>query len=160
LAAATGASTNASVIEIKIGDLAIIELAADASLSSVKLIEKQPTHFTLSQDYQFANQHKLAKMLKASGYFDYSFTQQNEANNIFSIAYTDMERVEGKGGRKLVVNLVNYISESQEFSADKFVIPTEASFTTVGMAKPGFLLVKEYYRKKKTMTFRLEPINI
>jgi hypothetical protein len=158
-AAALGGTSNASALEIKIGNMVIIELNADYSLAAVHVLEKQPTHFVLPQGYQYANQHRMARMLKEDGYFDYAFSQGNEDNSEVSIGYTDMEREEGKVMRQLVFNSVNYTDEGGLSKKNgKMKMQSDAWSMLVVPGKSGYVMVMEYYRKKKTMRMHLEPV--
>lgn len=159
-AGALGASTNASSLEIKIGKMIVIELNNDFTLSDVKIIAKKSNNIILSQDYGLVNQHVLAQMLKADGSFDYSYTQNNADNSIITVGYIDMEKVEGKGRLKAVFNALNYLSADGTYSTDKIVLETDASYLNVLPAKSGYVLITEYFRKRKTLSFRLEPLNL
>ncbi len=46
-----------------------------------------------------------------------------------------------------------------DYVTDKIDLTTEATFLNVLPAKPGYVLIMEYFRKLKTMQSRLEKFN-
>ncbi len=159
-ASALGGTTNASALEIKIGDLAIIVIDTALKVDEVKIIDKHSNHIVLPQGYEYVSQHLLARIIKSEGGFDYYFTQADSANSKVTFGYIDREKVEGKNGRKDVFNAVNYASEGDgKFTSDKIILSTNAYEMDVMPAKPGFILIYEYFRKDKKVSIRLEPIN-
>ena len=56
-------------------------------------------------------------------------------------------------------HLVNFSDGEEEPVKDKIDLETEASDLYVMPAKPGFLLIAEYYRKEGKIELKLEPIN-
>ena len=149
----------ASATEIKVADMLIVTLNDKYELESATILEKKPSRVNLGAGYGFVNQHVLAKVVDALGYFDYSFTQVNEDNSLISIGYVDIEKSETGKGKELVLNIVSYSSGESEPTKDKVTLKTEADAIRVLPAKPGHVLIMEYSRKKKTIEIRLEPIN-
>lgn len=158
-AAIGGLSTNASMLEIKIGNIVVISFNNDYSIDTVEILEKKPNKVVLSQSYAYANQHLLAKALHADGEFDFSFTQSNEDNSVVSLAYISSERNKGSLKRTLLLNFVNFISSENGHSNDKIIINSTATSSLVWPAKPGYVMLLEYFKKEKKMDMRLEPIN-
>ncbi len=159
LASATGGSTDASALEIKIANIIVIELDENYELSAVDIHEKKPNIIVLEKGYGTVSQHLLAKYLKAGGSFDYQFTQGNKDHSIVSFAYVDLEKVKGKLRKKLVLNFISYITGEEDYTSDKLDLDTEATLIWFMPAKPGNILIVEYFKKQKTVEFRLEPIN-
>ncbi|MBO6516426.1 MAG: hypothetical protein JJ975_07730 [Bacteroidia bacterium] len=159
LAAASGGSTNASAAEIKIADVIVIELSTNYELTSVDIHEKKPRKVLLEAGYGTVSQHLLAKYLKASGWFDYQFTQTNKDNSTISFAYVDIEKVDGKMRRQAVLKFISYVSGEDDYTSDKLELTSEASDIWLMPAKPGYVLIAEYFKKEKAVDFRLEPIN-
>lgn len=152
-------NTDASSLEIKIGNMILIELSADYKLSNATVVEKRPNKIILNQDYMYVNQHILAKMLKADGSFDYCYTQNNEDNSEVTICYIDNEKVEGKAGRRAVFNSMYYnTSDTADLKSNKLVLETDATDFGVNPGKDGYVMITEYYRKTKTMKFSLVAI--
>jgi len=153
-------NTDASALEIKIGNIVVIELNSDFTLSDVTIVEKKPNRVILNQSYSLVNQHVLAKLLKYDGSFDYTYTQNSADNSLITMSYIDMEKVEGKGSKKAVFNTINYLGSDGKYSSDKLVLSTDAYSIRALAAKSGYVLIEEYFRKDKRVAYRLEPINL
>ena len=63
------------------------------------------------------------------------------------------------GCRKLRLERPSLGGQEPCVTADKIDLETEASDLYVMPAKPGFLLIAEYYRKEGKIELKLEPIN-
>ncbi|MFT5513864.1 MAG: hypothetical protein ACI8SE_002275, partial [Bacteroidia bacterium] len=160
LAASSGnVSTDAGSMEIRIGNIIVIEIGEDYKLSDVDIHEKRVSTVNLPQGYGTVSQHLLAKVLKSEGLFDYAFTQNNDDNSVVTFAYIDREKVKGKMRKEAVVNFISYIKAEDEYTSDKLSLETEATSIGFMPAKPGHVLIIEYYRKEGSMELRLEPIN-
>jgi len=152
-------STSASNFEIKIGDMFMITLNSDATLKNVDVIEKLPRRVNAGEGYGLVSKHLLAKLMDAEGYFDYSFTQTNEDKSIVSIGYTEKNREKGKIFATTKFNVITYAAGDSEPSVDNVEFETEATDMRISPAKPGYLLISEYFKKSNTVELRLEPIN-
>tara|TARA_B110000091_G_scaffold169049_1_gene181274 strand:+ start:82 stop:945 length:864 start_codon:yes stop_codon:yes gene_type:complete len=160
LAAASGnVSTNASSLEMKIGKMFVVTLDENYDVGTVEILDKKPRRVVLPQEYALVNRHLMAKLMAAEGSFDYSFTQTNEDMTLISIGYTDSEKEKGKLMKQSKFHLVNFSDGEEEPVKDKIDLETEASDLYVMPAKPGFLLIAEYYRKEGKIELKLEPIN-
>ncbi|MCB9263230.1 MAG: hypothetical protein H6607_12720 [Flavobacteriales bacterium] len=158
-ASSSNVSTNASTMEIKFGNMVVLEISPDYELSKVHIHDKKARTDVLPQGYGTVSQHLLARLLKSVGMFDYCFTQNNEDASLVSFAYTDIEKVKGKLKKQAVVHFVHYVQGQEEYSEDKIELSTEASSIAFMAAKPGYVLISEYYKKEKKASFRLEPLN-
>lgn len=158
-ATSSNVSTDAGSMEIKIGNMIVIEIGADYQLSAVDIHDKKESRVNLPQGYGMVSQHLMAKVLKAEGLFDYSFTQNNADNSVVTFAYIDMEKVKGKMRKQAVVNFISYIKGEEDYTSDKMSLSTEASTIWFMPAKPGHVLILEYFKKEETLEMRLEPIN-
>ena len=137
----------------------MITLDDQAELESAKILAKKPNRVTLSQDYGLVNRHLLAKLLDAEGVFDFQFTQTNKDNSLITIAYTDLVKEKGKLTRDVVLKFVNFSAGESKPTKDQISFKSKASAISINAAKPGFVLVSEYFRKAKTIEIHLEPIN-
>ncbi len=154
------ASTDASALEIKIGNMVIIVIDSSLKVEEVKIIDKNSNHINLSKEYQYMSQHLLARILKGEGAFDYAFTQNDSNNANITFGYIDREKTEGKKKKSNVFHAINYASGGKgNFSSDKIDLKTESSELNVFPAKPGNIMVIEYFKKEKRISIRLEPIN-
>ena len=83
-----------------------------------------------------------------------SFTQISADKSTFSVGYIDWDRK----AKDLVFGTIT--RADNEFATDKLSLKTEASSLSVFAAKPGYVLVSEYFRKKKKLDIRLEKSTI
>jgi hypothetical protein len=149
------ARTSAGVTKMKITDLVMIQLSENFELENARIIDKQNNSVSLGPHYDFASPHVLANALKSYGYFDYTFTQRTAAKSSFITGYTDYEK--SKDYKGMNFHAVSYYEG--KFSEDKIPLKTEASSSKVFPAKTGFVMLWEYFKKKKIMEVRLEKIN-
>jgi hypothetical protein len=160
LAASSGnVTTDAGMTEIKIGKMIVIELSPEYELTAVDLHDKKPRKEILPQGYGTVSQHLIAKILKSEGSFDYQYMQTNEDKSVVSFAYQDLEKVKGKLRKQSVLNFISYVGSEEEYTTDKLELNSDAFYIWYMPAKPGYILVLEYFRKEKSLEMRLEPIN-
>lgn len=110
---ALGGSTNASALEIKIGNMVVIVIDSALNVEDVKMVEKNSNHIVLAQEYQYLSQHLLAKIIKSEGGFDYYFTQNDSNYSNITFGYIDREKTEGKRKKSDVFNAINYASAGE-----------------------------------------------
>jgi hypothetical protein len=97
---------------------------------------------------EFMTPHTLALLLKTYGSFDYSFTQMGRHKSSFMSGYTDFEK--GKDYRGLTFNSISY--NDGQVTTDKINLKTKASRLRVLPAKPGSVVLIEYFKKKSDST--------
>lgn len=146
--------SHAGTTKLKITDLLMLEFTKDFNLKNVKVYEKNNNNLSLG-DYSYVNQHSLALMAKQYGYFDYSFTQLGKNNESFSMAYTDYER--SKGYKGMTFHSISYFEG--KLTNDKMEMDSDATSMAILPAKPGFVMIMEYFRKAKKIDIRLEKLN-
>lgn len=145
----------AGVTKLKVTDMLLLELSKDFDLQNARIYEKNNNSFSLSTASDFLTPHTLAIAAKAYGAFDYNFTQMGANNASFMSAYTDYER--SKDYKGLTFNSISYYEG--KLSTDKVNLKTKASNLRVLPARPGSILIIEYYKKDKKLELRMEKIN-
>ena len=148
---------NASMTKLQITDLIMLELSTDFVLENAQLYPKNKNSFSLAYGgSDFASPHTLALVAKMYGAFDYIYTQMGKNNASFVSAYTDYER--NKGGYKgMTFHSISFYDG--KISTDKINLKTDASRMAILPAKPGAVLLMEYYKKDKRLELRMEKIN-
>jgi len=141
--------------KLTITDMLMLELSQNFDLEDAKIYEKNNNHFDLGTANDFSTPHTLALAAKAYGAFDYNFTQMGQSNASFVSSYTDYERTKDYKG--LIFNSISYYEG--KITTDKINLKTKASSLRVLPAKPGSVLVIEYYKKEKKLDFRMEKLN-
>ncbi len=144
---------NVGLAKIVVEDLYIFQFAPDFTLESVKVFDKTANHVEMPSGSEFASPQLLALMVKAYGGFNYGFTQLNKSKTVFSVGYVDWGRTTRSGAFGIVS-----LAEGA-YSTDKLSLKTEGTDLRVFPGKPGYIMVSEYFRKKKMLDTRLEKIN-
>lgn len=146
----------ASVAKMVIEDFYLFQFTPDFKIKDVRIIEKNKSSIQLHSGMASLSQQILAVYLNYWGCFDYSFTQQNSDNSIFSVGYLDYEvRKDEKDG--WIIGTLNYADN--EWVNDKIRISSYATNFNIMPAKPGYVVVYEYFPKAKKFDFRLEKLN-
>jgi hypothetical protein len=88
--------------------------------------------------------------------FDYDSPVYNKEKDALIVnAYVPKNKMFGDGKGRLVSLL---IKDSQPVKADEFPVNDEATIVDFFEAKPGYIMVFEYFEKEKKMTKRLEKL--
>lgn len=135
-------------------DLIIFEFdATNFVLQNVKIVEKTKNDYIPpSAGMILGGPRMLALAIKSFGGFDYTFTQTRNNNETFTIGYVD------NGKKELSFNSLSYADG--QFTTDKIALKSsKSSIRGIYPAKPGYLMITEYYKKEKKMELRLEKIN-
>ena len=100
--------------------------------------------------------HTMALIAKSYKAFDYDFTQTDKNHTRFSVGYSDFVKEDGFKGRTF--NTISYADG--KITTDKINITSnKATWTTLMAAKPGFIVIMEYFKKEKKLDIRLEKLN-
>ena len=148
-------SYTSGVTKLKITDMLMLEMSPGFELTNAQIYAKNNNSFSLSTGSDFASPHSLALFAKAYGAFDYTYSQMGADNASFSSAYIDYEK--SKGYKGSVFNAISYYDG--KLSTDKINLKTDATNLVVLPAKPGSVLLIEYFKKDKRLDLRMEKIN-
>jgi hypothetical protein len=151
-----GANSGMALAKMQIEDIYMFEFTPEFKLAGVKVFDKTKTNVELPQGYGTASTQKLARVLDMYGYFDYSFTQISSQNATFTVGYTDYQKDKGTK-KEWIFGALTYVDN--QFSQDKISLETESSALRVLPAKPGYVLISEYFKKEKKIDLRLEKVN-
>ncbi|MFP5039805.1 DUF6770 family protein [Parasediminibacterium sp. JCM 36343] len=153
LMAASGRVRAGGNTKIKITDMVVLEFGPDFKINGATIKEKHHSNF--HTDYaDFGSQHALAQVINAYGAFDYDFTLSDKDVNTFSICYDDYEHSDDYKGETF--NIMRY--NGSKFVDDKITLSSKATKMKVFPAKPGYVMIWEYYKKEKKIDLRLEKI--
>ncbi len=159
LAGASGGQSDASMFEMRIGDMVFVEINAKKELKTVKIFDKKNSTVYLPQNYTLVDENLLGRLMAQNGYLDFYFWQTNDDNSVYSFAFGDKVDEDGKLFKESVIQIVNYVDADMDFTNDQLKRKTKATSMFVTKAKPGHVAVIEYYKKEKKLIFKLEPIN-
>ena len=155
LLGAMGAKSGAiGVTKIVVTDLVIMELDDQYKVTNATLYDKNSHTVEASSVSDFNSQHQIALMVKMTGGFDYEFTTGEPDNATFTVCYSDYEKSSEYKGKTF--NAVRY--NGSKFNTDRIELKSKASRLKVFPAKPGSIMIMEYYKKDKRLDFRLEKL--
>ncbi len=146
----------AAMMQITIQDIMIFEFSADFKLEGVSVFEKGKSRLQLPQGAGINGPQILAQYAKALGGFDYAYSQVPLDNSSFTVFFQDWEKERGEKGR---MTLKSITPSGNEYVTDKIDLQTEATYLSVRPAKPGYVLITEYFKKLKKIDSRLEKFN-
>lgn len=158
LAAATGGSSNASSFEVLVSNMVHLELDAQNKLEDIDIVQKRKRHVLLPEGYGLVSIVKLGHIIKAEGEFDYSYTSRDKNADQFTVIYTDANRKEEKGKAKSDVMVGVIHVANGEVKTDRVGLDFNSRFFWLRQAKPGQILVGEYFRKEKVVKLRMEQL--
>lgn len=147
-------SYSSNVTKLVVTDMLMLELNENFEIMDAKIYEKNNNNFSLP-GADMSNPHTLALVAKAWGAFDYTFTQTSKNKASFVSGYTNYEK--SKDYKGLTFNAISYYDG--KISTDKINLKTSASRLRLLPAKPGSVLITEYFKKDKRLDIRLEKIN-
>ncbi|MFM9945850.1 MAG: DUF6770 family protein [Bacteroidia bacterium] len=159
LAAAAGGSTDASIMKIELHDIVIFEFDEKLKLDKANIFEKAKTNIQLPKGYEFLSTPMLGFMMKSYGLFDYNFTICSSDKSTFNCAYTNYDKTgkEDKAASNYIIGNIAYTGG--KLVSDKIRLEKKPTAFLVMPAKPGYIAIMEYFKKKKTIDLRLEKLN-
>lgn len=156
LAAASGGGSNVSNFKMVVRDFFFLEFDKDFTLQNVKIFEKGKSNVALPAGAGYYGAQFLANFIKAYDGFDYEYSQIFRGGSVYTIGYLDFERLKGEKN-KWIFGTISYADD--EYTVDKINLDTDASSVRVMPAKPGYVLMSEYYKKEKRLDLHLEKVN-
>ncbi|WP_324677955.1 DUF6770 family protein [Hymenobacter sp. GOD-10R] len=155
---ALGGGRGPSVSKGKIGNLLVFELDPQAKLSSVKFYQKDPSNATLPPGTGFMSAGILGHVIKSQGGFDYQFLQRNDANSQFNVVYINFDKEKGEGTKRIIGNIA--FGDNGKYAVDKIDFTSTANYSYLYPAKPGYVMIADYYKKKNQLGMKLVKLNI
>jgi hypothetical protein len=148
------ARTPSGITKVVVTDLVVMQFDPQYKVTGATIYTK--THNTAlgGQVSDYNSQHALAAAIKALGGFDYEFTTGEADNSNFTICYKNSERTSDYKGKTF--NSIHYTGT--KFTTDKIELKTNASDSRVFPAKPGSVMILEFFKKEKKLEFRLEKL--
>ncbi|MVT10307.1 DUF6770 family protein [Chitinophaga tropicalis] len=144
----------AGVTKVVVTDMVMMEFDKNYKVTAANIYDKTNNTAEASIISDYLSQHALAVYLKATGAFDYDFTTGEPDNSVFSVCYSDYVRTGDYKGQTF--NTIRY--NGSKFTKDKIELKSKASTMKVFPAKPGSVMIMEYFKKDKRLEFRLEKI--
>ncbi|HVK47021.1 MAG TPA: DUF6770 family protein [Pseudobacter sp.] len=137
-------------------DMLLLHFDQKFNIKEAKIFEKNSNTLELPAGMMMLNLAAAGNYIKYGAYgFDYAFTQMDQSRSSFTVGYTDY--VKDRDYKGLTFNAISYNNGS--LSTDKINLKTEAGNMRIFAAKPGSVMIMEYFKKDKKLNMRLEKIN-
>lgn len=154
MAAGGGHSGAVGVTKTMVTDMVIMEFNSKFKVTNATIYDKRDNTVEASSVSDFVSQHTIAMMVKMAGGFDYEFTTADADNSNFTVCYSDYEKTKDFKGKTF--NSIHY--NGAKFSTDKIELKSKASSMKIFPAKPGSVMIMEYFKKDKRLDLRLEKL--
>jgi hypothetical protein len=155
-----GGGSGASNVEIKVGNMILVDFDANMEMIDYKIIPKKTRRVMLPEGYGLTSPQSLAAFLVGYGHFDYDFTSYDAAKDQFQMVYSDADRKEEKESKEksdVMIGVIG-IDKAGVKTTSRIPINTDARYIWYRPAKAGYILIGEYYRKDRRVVMRLEKL--
>jgi len=125
----------------------------------VEIIDKPKDDVLLPQGAAYGSPGLMALYNKMFGGFDYAYTQLLGDNSTFTMSYLSREKEDGKGAKQSFLNFVSRTVGEKDYIKDKFPFKTESTWLSYHPAKPGYVVIMEYFKKEKRLDVHMEQVN-
>lgn len=146
-----GGPSGTSVVKAVLEEIVVIEFNKDFKPQKINFYPKGSTSVQMPSYIGLMGDAFYGIYLKATGEFQYSYTQEKDDKSSFTVGYFF---------RESKTNYFGGISYAEgKFTKDKISLKTESTTLRVFPAKPGYIMINEYFKKLKKMENRLEKFN-
>lgn len=153
-----GGNSSTSAFSIFVYNMVVIEFDLQFNITNITTVDKKKSEVMLPAGAAYYSSAFLAKYVNAVGGFDYIFTSQDATKDNYSTIYTDMNRKDDDGKKAdMMIGAINY--KGGKITTERFPLNTEGNSIWFSPAKPGYIAVSEYFRKKKMIIVHLEKIS-
>ncbi|HXB41423.1 MAG TPA: DUF6770 family protein [Bacteroidia bacterium] len=153
-----GGGGGMSAMKMILYDMVVFEFDPSFKIKDVTVVEKEKTNLQLPEGWGMLDANRLSLIMKMLGWFDYSYTIISSDRKQFNSAYVNFDREKGSSSNYVVGNIA--YTKDQKVVSDKIRLKDDPTRFWVMPAKPGYVVIFEYFRKKKTATFRMEKLNL
>ena len=158
LSVLNGGGGAASVSKGKVANILVFELDPQAVLTSVKFYPKTVTNAELPAGSGLMGAGLLGHIMKAQGDFDYQFMQKNDDNTQFNMVYINFDKERGESAKTYIGNIA--FGDNGKYVVDKIEMPSGPTYSYLYPAKPGYVMIADYFRKKSQLGLKLVKLNI
>lgn len=151
-----GGRSGVSMMKLKITDMILLQFDEQFEIKNAKIYEKNSNSVEMPAGASYLTPHTMALIAKTYKAFDYDFTQTDKDHTHFSVGYSDYVKDDDYKGRTF--NTISYADG--KVTTDKINLASKkATWMRLFPAKPGFIMIMEYFKKAKTIDVRLEKLN-
>ncbi|GAB3867570.1 hypothetical protein GCM10028824_10230 [Hymenobacter segetis] len=153
-----GGGGSASVSKGKVANMLVFEIDPQATLTSVKFYPKTVTNAELPAGTGFMGAGLLGQIMKSQGDFDYQFMQKNDDNTQFNVVYVNFDKEKGEKAQTYIGNIA--FGDNGKYAVDKIEMPSGPTYSYLYPAKPGYVMIADYFKKKNQLGMKLVKLNI
>jgi hypothetical protein len=148
-------------VQLTTRDMFIFELDSELKLKRCEVVPKSTSRIMFPKEYASYSATVLALYVKILGGFDYAFTTIDKNGARYFATYTDYDRSKNEDGDKVGTYAGTIIGDGvNKVTVDKYDTKSKGvTYFRLMPAKPGYILIMEYRRKLKRITYRLERVN-
>jgi hypothetical protein len=149
-----------SVFDIKITNLISIEFDEKMNIANMEIIQKKKRIAESSSDNTAKSSKSTARQVLLEGKFDYRFSLRDPQKNSFEIIYTDRNRKLNNENKEKADRMLGVIEiNGEQKKTYKKPILTDATYFWLLPAKPGYILLGEYFSAGRRVILKLEKLN-
>lgn len=152
------AALGASAAKISLYDMMIFEFDNNLKLQKVNIIQKEKTDVVLPRGAGVNGSATLGYFAKTMGWFDYLFTTQSSDKSTFNSVYLNYDKGVSEGSKYTIGNIA--LTKEKTLANPKVNLKTKPTAFIALPAKPGYIAVFEYFKKKKSASMHLEKLDI
>ncbi len=136
--------SSAASTQINVYNMVVFQFNSDYTLEKVHLFEKNKSQILLPPGATYMSSKLLSYYVKSRGGFDYRFSQLFPGNETFAVIYLDLM----KASKSLFGS--DRLYSGKKFSlVDKIELDRKSTDFSIARAKPGYVLISEYYKKER-----------
>lgn len=139
-------------------DMFVVELNAELELEDAEIYEKPKSDVLLPGGSSMLGPGVVAMMMKWQGSFDYQYSQELPNGQGSITAYEFLDKKEKGIGKERKLNFLSYYADGGTYEVSDFKLDSDATSISYSPAKPGYIFIKEYFKKDKRLDMRLEPV--
>jgi Family of unknown function (DUF6770) len=147
-----------SVVKIQIRNMMVFEYGSDFTLTKVHVFEKDKNNVELPRGWGMLGPGSLAFLMKIYGWFNYEFTTTSFDKATFTSTYVNFDKDKEEGNNYAIGNIA--YTKDGTLAGDKIRLTDNPTWFRIMPAKPGYVTIFEYYKKKKSLEARLEKLSL
>ncbi len=153
------ANTPGSSLEMKITNLILIEFDEKMNIANFEIIQKKKRITDIYMQTGFESSKSNAQQLVEEGKFGYLFSLHDPQNQSYHVIYTDHNRKiapDSKEKSDGMLGVIEIIGGEKKIYKKPF--NTESYKSWVLPAKPGYVMIGEYFSDNRRVVLKLEKL--
>ena len=147
-----------SMCDLKLMNMVVLEFDSSNNIIHAVSAEKKRHNVAMPPWIEMNSLPTVARIMGHANKFDFQFASVDKARDRLYAVYLDADRKgENDEMANIMLGVISY--ENGKSNSERIPLNTEAKYIWVDQAKPGYMLIGEYFKKKKQISYRLEKIN-